>query len=405
MHVAMVTDFYWPLLGGVEQHVRTVAHELARRGHRVTVITTQTGESPERELDGAVDVRRIRTGVQRLPVFDQQRPWAPPIPDPVATWQIRRLVRDLRPDVVHGHDWLARSALLADRGVPFVSTQHYYTLTCAKKNLLRDGRPCPGPEPAACWRCARAHYGTAKGAVTLAGTALGARLERRRASTQISVSTATALGNRLPVDEHDSVVIPNCLSALEPLTAEHRALLEAFPEGQPFLYVGDFREVKGVDVLLEAYAASEVDRPLVLIGKRWPESPSTYPRGVVTFENWPNPAVRAAMARARALVVPSVWVEPFGIVAIEAMSAGAPVIASATGGLVDIVDHDVTGLLVEPASPAALATAMQRLDADDELRNAMGGAGLRAAERYSAERVVDEIVAVYERAVASRRRA
>ena len=400
MHVLMVSDFYWPFLGGVEQHVRTVAHELVRRGHRVTVVTMLVGDAAPVERDGEVEVVRIRTGTQRLPqLFDQQRPWAPPVPDPVAAWAIRRIVAERRPDVIHGHDWLARSAMVFGRDVPFVSTQHYYTLTCAKKNLVRDGRPCPGPAPRACWDCARDHYGNAKGAVTLGGTWVGARLERRRVGREISVSEATAHGNALDPHGVGSVVIPNCLPPARAVEEPNDHLLDSLPE-RPLLYVGDFRAVKGVDVLLAAYVESGIDRPLVLIGKRWPESPDVLPDGVTAFENWPNSAVRAAMARARAVVVPSMWAEPFGIVAIEAMEAGAPVVASATGGLAEIVDDGVSGLLVPPSSVPDLADALRLVDRDDELCASLAGGAAVAVERYAADRVVEEIVATYDAVIA-----
>lgn len=401
MHVLMVADFYWPFLGGVEQHVRTVAHELTRRGHRVTVVTTLVGDATAHERDGDVEVVRISTAVQKLPwLFDQQRPWAPPAPDPVAAWAIHRIAAERRPDVIHGHDWLARSAMMISRNdVPFVSTQHYYTLTCAKKNLLRDGLPCPGPEFQACWNCARTHYGNAKGVFTLAGTWVGAKLERRRVSHQISVSEATARGNALHLRTPTSVVIPNCLPPRTVGDGTGDDLLNALPES-PLMYVGDFRGVKGVDVLLAAYVESGIDRPLVLIGKRWPESPGTLPPGVSAFENWPNSVVRAAMAKARAVVVPSVWAEPFGIVAIEAMDAGTPVVASATGGLSEIIEDGVSGLLVTPSSVTDLAAALRLVHVDDTLCASLARGGAVAVERYAAERVVDEIVGIYEAAIA-----
>ena len=112
-----------------------------------------------------------------------------------------------------------------------------------------------------------------------------------------------------------------------------------------------------------------------MIGKRWPDSPDALPSGTHVFENWPNDAVRAAYRMARAVLVPSVWAEPFGIVAIEAMSAGVPVIASATGGLVDIVDDDRTGLLVAPGSVSELVAAMRAIDADDALADRLGQRG------------------------------
>jgi glycosyltransferase involved in cell wall biosynthesis len=90
-----------------------------------------------------------------------------------------------------------------------------------------------------------------------------------------------------------------------------------------------------------------------------------------------------------------VWAEPFGIVAIEAMSAGIPVVASATGGLRDIVDDQRTGLLVTPGSVAELAAAMRALDTDDALVERLGRAASLEADRYTADAVVPQIEAVY----------
>jgi len=80
-------------------------------------------------------------------------------------------------------------------------------------------------------------------------------------------------------------------------------------------------------------------------------------------------------------VVPSVWREPFCIAAVEAMAAGKPVVASRAGGLADIVEDGVTGILVDPGEPAALAAGISRLLADPSLRVRMGQAGRDAAER------------------------
>src|SRR5262245_17787623 len=109
MRILMVTDFYWPHVGGVEQHVRTLAHALAVRGHAITVATLRTDDLRARDVDGPVDVFRLRAATQRLSgLHSQPRPWAPPVPDPRAARELRRIVDDVRPDVIHGHDWLAR---------------------------------------------------------------------------------------------------------------------------------------------------------------------------------------------------------------------------------------------------------------------------------------------------------
>jgi glycosyltransferase involved in cell wall biosynthesis len=96
-------------------------------------------------------------------------------------------------------------------------------------------------------------------------------------------------------------------------------------------------------------------------------------------------------------ICPSEWPEPFGMVNVEAMAAGKPVVASRTGGIPEIVVDGVTGLLVEPANPSSLAQAINKLLSDQSLREAMGKAGYeRACNHFSWERVLEEIQMVYE---------
>jgi glycosyltransferase involved in cell wall biosynthesis len=96
-------------------------------------------------------------------------------------------------------------------------------------------------------------------------------------------------------------------------------------------------------------------------------------------------------------VVPSLWAEPFGLVAAEAMMRGTAVIASQTGGLGEIVQHGETGLHVPPGDVEALARAMRRLLEDRDLAERMGRAGRAAAlARYSESAAVDKIEQLYQ---------
>jgi glycosyltransferase involved in cell wall biosynthesis len=104
----------------------------------------------------------------------------------------------------------------------------------------------------------------------------------------------------------------------------------------------------------------------------------------VTAAGWQSPAaLAAAMAESHVALVPSVWPEAFGLTALEALAAGCPVVASAAGGLLDLVRHDETGLLVPPGDAAALAAAVNRLLADPSLRTRLCHAGRDLARRYA----------------------
>jgi glycosyltransferase involved in cell wall biosynthesis len=103
-----------------------------------------------------------------------------------------------------------------------------------------------------------------------------------------------------------------------------------------------------------------------------------------------------ALYRSADLVVNVPWYEPFGIVPLEAMACGVPVVASAVGGLVDTVVHDVTGVHVPPRRPGLVATAIAELLADPGRRAALGAAGARRARRrYGWDRIARSTLEVY----------
>jgi glycosyltransferase involved in cell wall biosynthesis len=132
------------------------------------------------------------------------------------------------------------------------------------------------------------------------------------------------------------------------------------------------------------------------------DSPSHFPPGVVVVEDVPHEDVLRAFRHCTIALVPSRWPDPCPLVALEAMAAGAPVIASATGGLVEQVDDGTTGRLVPPGDVGALRTAIADLLADPEARRRMGAAGRERATAYSASVVVPRIEAVYREVTAER---
>ena len=408
MRVLMVTDFYWPFLGGVEQHVRSLSTELAARGHQVAVATLWQEGLAESERDGDVLVRRLRSTTQNFSWLFKHpgRPWAPPIADPGVTQALWSIVQSERPEIVHGHDWLARSFLPLKRAsqAKLAMSLHYYTLTCAKKNLMYREAPCAGPAFPKCATCAASHYGALKGLPVALATWTMRHAEQRAVDIFLPVSRTTASGNGLVGSGLPFEVVPNFIPSTLRADEELDGYLAQLPLTPYFLFVGDFRRHKGLDVLLAAYRKLRQLRtqakldvpPLVLIGKTWDETPASFPPGVVVRHNWPNHAVMAAWSRSLAAVVPSIWPEPFGIVVIEAMTAGRPVIGTNIGGIADIVLDGETGLLVPPRDPDALSSAMLELVMNHTKREQMGKASQRRAQLYQAHSVVPRFEAIYQ---------
>ena len=446
MRVLMLSDFYPPTVGGLERHVQGLAHELARRGHDVAVAMLQQGREDAHETGtgtgaasceehgpgSVVRLYRIAGWSRALAPFyeDRARSFHPTVPDPGSMATLRRVVAAERPHIVHAHGWMLYSFLPLKRwsGAHLVVTLHDYGLVCAKKTLLREDRPCAGPSYPTCLGCAAAHYGPVKGAALTSGLrlsrALHGRVDRYLAvGPTVKAASMAATAGR-PVDVIPSFVPDGILTADGPVNAEpgegslhghgeHGEIAtevngrvairkDARPEGLPardgyILFVGALGTHKGLRVLLEAYEGlpEHARPPLLLIGTRQVDTPERFPEGVSVIYDAPHATVLAAYDGAAVGVVPSLWAEPFGQVAVEAMARGLPVVASARGALADIVDHGETGLLVPPGDAAALRQALRALLADPALRARMGQAGQRRARRFALSSVAARVEAVY----------
>ena len=144
MRVMQLTDFYHPLIGGVESYVAALSKELVRLGHTAVVVTIQPGGQPEEETIDGVRVIRIRSWSQNLTRFysDTSHPFHPPAPDPGAVAALRRIIHREQPDVVHSHSWLNHSFFplySAHKGPAHVVTLHDYGMACPRKTLIRAG--------------------------------------------------------------------------------------------------------------------------------------------------------------------------------------------------------------------------------------------------------------------------
>lgn len=390
MRILQLTQFLPPVPGGEERHVATLARELAARGHQVTLLGFATGaDGPGTHWDDGVRVVRVATAAARLPLLysDAERPHAPPLPDPAVSRAIRAELADGY-DVAHAHNWIVNSALAptARAGVPLVLTLHDYSHVCATKRLMERGvRSCPGPAPSRCLSCAGAQYGRVKGALTLAANAVSARRRTARvaAAAAVSSAVAAAAGKGL----HPSV-IPNFIPAdlvLDEVRAPDR---EA-----PLVYVGDLSADKGVGTLLAAYHRLPAPPPLLLAGRcaqNW-----DFPAGARHLGVLSHPEVVALMRSAAAVVVPSVWGDPCPTVVLEAMAAGRPVVAAATGGIVDMVVDGRTGWLVAPGDDNALAGALTSVQRRPDVAHRFGLAGRDRVRQFTVAAVVPRLEAMY----------
>ncbi|MCW1959150.1 MAG: glycosyltransferase family 4 protein [Mycobacterium sp.] len=397
MRILMLIDSYPPMIGGAQQYVRNLSIALVARGHDVAVATLAGPGLEPYEEDAGVRVYRLRGTLQRSERIFRDRTHAPPIPDPELVGEIRDVVRRERPDVVHSHNWMGRSFLpiKGSSQAKLVATVHDYNMRCANWILMRDGEPCAGPGPVKCLSCATISYsGVVKGTAVAVGNWATAVPERRMVDMFIPVSEAVAIGNGLAGGSSPYRIIPNFIpDTVGDLGDE--SYRDRLPADGYLLFVGSLTRQKGVETLLDAYAGLAGAPPLVLVGYTLPESPKSFPDNVIVLKNWPHTAVMTAWRHSLAGIVPSIWPDPCPGVAMEAMAAGKPVIASRIGGLPEIVADGETGIVVEPGDSDALRTAMATLVDDPTLAARMGAAGRERVTAFHASTVVGQIESVY----------
>jgi glycosyltransferase involved in cell wall biosynthesis len=223
-------------------------------------------------------------------------------------------------------------------------------------------------------------------------------VERAAIDIFLPVSMATAIGNGLVEQKLPFEVIPNFLpDAVDSSPVDVEPYISQLPADGYLLFVGDLALDKGVGVLLRAYADLRDAPPLVLIGRKTQDTPAELPENVFLLNRWPHAAVMQAWRRSGIAVVPSLCAETFGIVAIEAMAMGSPVIASKIGGLTDVIKDGETGFLVPPGDVASLTQAFQRLLDDKSLRDHMEQSAVHRSENFRASNVIPRFEAVYQR--------
>lgn len=404
MRILMLTQFYSPIIGGGAIYARSLGYELASHGHDVAVATLWHEGQEKFELDQGVRVYRIGSSMRRMTWLfsDNRRQYAPPFPDPEAMLELRRIITHERPEIVHAHNWLAYSflPLKAWSRAKLVVTLHNYSKVCVKTTLMRNGEPCEGPALGKCINCAIQYYGFLKGMPTLLGHRIMGHAESNVVDMYLAVSQSTAIDNGL-VDSHQPYqVIPNFIqdNAIALQDDAEPYLTQLPPEGF-LLFAGALSKQKGVDVLLRAYAGLKQAPPLVLIGyqtRDWADIARNCPENVFILNDWPRYAVIEAWHRSSIALAPSVGPEAFGLVVVEAMSAGRPVIASRIGGMADLVIDGETGLLVEPGDSKALQIAIECLLSNPELRSRMGLAARQKVVEFQASTIVPRIEQVYE---------
>jgi glycosyltransferase involved in cell wall biosynthesis len=169
--------------------------------------------------------------------------------------------------------------------------------------------------------------------------------------------------------------------------------------GEYFMYVGRLVPEKGVSTLLDAWGNTKAELLIVGDGPEAARLRAAAPRNVKFTGTLAPGEVMNGLRRARAVLVPSEWHEGAGKVVLEAYAAGVPVLASSAGALPEVVEHEVTGLVLPPGEQEAWAQGVERL-LDDVESERMGSSAKEVwSNRYSPERGLRDLEDVYLRAL------
>lgn len=322
-------------------------------------------------------------------------------PRGVAT--VMAAARRFAPDVVHVHNFFPRlspsvHAAARNAGYATVQTLHNYRLLCAGALLMRDGVPCEVCVDGSPYQAVR--YGCYRG--SRIGTLAVARMigrHRRIGTWQRDVDRFVAL-TPFARDRFTAAGLPAARIQIRP-----NGLPDPGPPAdgprEGILYVGRLSPEKGVLVL--ARAAGRTKARIAVMG----EGPAVdalagHPRldlhGPCSRE-----VVQAAMARAAAVVLPSLWYEGLPMVLAEAFAAGTPVVASRIGALAGLVADGVTGLLAAPGDATDLARSLDRICDDPAGAAAMGRAARAVYEReWREDATTRALLDIYREAIAAR---
>lgn len=340
MKVCMVTWEFPPrIVGGIARHCEGLSRVLAKLGLDVHVVTLDFPGAPDYEEVGGVKVYRTRTEIGH-PNF--------------ITWAmlfnhfLEKKIADVNErvefDIIHVHDWLTAPAGIASKHFlkkPLITTIH-------STEHGRSGLQNPD-------------------SFTIDGWEWWVTYEASKVIVTSNSMKEEVCGHfHLPWEKVE--IVPNGIdvSKLRVRVSRHRVRRRygVSPDEKLVLYVGRLVPQKGVEYLIQAVPLIAQRHPnarFVIAGEGWLRdrleslARSTSHGWKIKFIGFlPDDEMLALMSSADVLVVPSVY-EPFGIVALEGMAVGVPVVASQVGGLAELVEHNKTGVHVYPRKPESIA--------------------------------------------------
>jgi D-inositol-3-phosphate glycosyltransferase len=405
MRVAMLSYHTCPLAalggkdtGGMNVYVRELTRSLGKVGIRVDVFTRSQDEHVPHvihDLGNGNRVIHIPAGPE-IPLPRDQ--WSRYIPEFTEAIQRFAVEPGLSYDLIHSHYWLSGLAGLTLQQVWKIPLVHMFHTLGEMKTRLGGTWEDPLRR--------QAEESILSGANRIIAATPAERMQ---------------LQMLYQADIRKIVVIPPGVDVelFHPVpVADARERIGLARDAQMILYVGRIERLKGVETLLRAAALLQTrgllapSCPCVAVIGGDPDHPqeemqylqelreTLHVENVVSFlGRRPQNELPYYYSAAQAVVMPSQY-ESFGMVALEAMACGTPVVASGVGGLLYLVRDGRTGFHIPDSDPAALADRLQRLLTDPHLRHELGRHAANVARSYSWERITDQVMTLYESVLA-----
>jgi glycosyltransferase involved in cell wall biosynthesis len=398
MHVLVVNNIYPPIMaGGAELIVSYLAEGLAGAGHRVSVVSTCGPEMepyPPEQRNGVEIFRYFPPNLywsfsrNRGPGFEKVLWHMRDAWNRQAGVKFRALLQKLRPDVLHTHVIDGMSATIWDEarrmGIPVIHTAHDYHLLCPRAFLLtQDWKLCNRPSmPCRVYR--GWHLDTARHVDLFASPSRFLLGKHEQAGLRVGDRAVVHNGIPLPVD-----------------MAQVRS--RRVPESRKrFLMLTRLTVEKGVEVVLKAIRRlpADLDIEVAIAGKGPLEDEvrraAQLDRRITYLGYLDGDAKRAALSRAGYLLLPSLWYENAPVAIVEAAAYGLGLIGSDIGGIPEFVEPGRTGFLFPPGDVPALAALMTQVAKDADIQPSLAPHSLALAQRFAAERMVENYQAHYE---------
>ncbi|MGC8948262.1 MAG: glycosyltransferase family 4 protein [Thermoprotei archaeon] len=385
MHVLMYTWEFPPrIVGGLARHVYHLSRALVRNGVDVTIITLEFPGASWSEVIDNVNVERVRVEIGH-PSF--------------LSWvflfnhfmEKRFALLKKSVDIIHGHDWLVSLASISTKhftNKPLVFTYHSTERGRVGTLSTPDSFTIDGLE----WWCG---YEASRIIVT-------------------SRSMMSEVIGSFKIPDYKISIIPNGIDLTEfnvqVDSLDVKRNIGIGEDKKLVLFVGRITSQKGVTYLIQAVPkviSVHPDARFIIVGDGWELGTvknmiSTMNLGnyVKTLGFLPDHVVKSLMKAADVMVIPSIY-EPFGIVALEAMASGVPLVASDVGGLSEIVEHERTGLKVYPANPDSIAWGINTILSNPKWAKSMAQNALNIIrEKYNWDAIALKTIEVYKKAMA-----